>query len=70
VEESCGACSTYGREKKSVNCWLENLEKRKHLKFIGGRIILKLILKKQGGKMYLGFIRVRIGTSSELLLTW
>jgi hypothetical protein len=31
---------------------------------IYGRIILKLILKKQGGRMWSGFICLRIGTSA------
>jgi hypothetical protein len=34
---------------------------------IGGRMILELVLKKQGGKLWTGFIWLRIGTSDGLL---
>jgi hypothetical protein len=34
---------------------------------VNGRIILKLILKKQGGKVWTGFACIRIGTRGGLL---
>jgi len=40
--------------------WLENLG-------VDGRIILEGILEKKGGKMWTGFILLRIVTSDRLL---
>ena len=39
-----------GKGKMCINCWVGNLEERKRLKFIGGSIILTLILKAEVGK--------------------
>jgi hypothetical protein len=36
----------------------------------GGRIILSLMLQKQGVRPWIGFIWLRIGTSGVLLGTW
>jgi hypothetical protein len=49
--------------------WLENLEGRNHLGdlSIDERIILKWILKKQGMRMWTGFMWLRIRTNSRLL---
>jgi hypothetical protein len=47
-------CSSHGRD-----------EKRIHF----GRIILECFLKKQGGKLWIGFIWLRIGTCGGLFLT-
>jgi hypothetical protein len=47
---------------------LEILKGIDHLEDLGidGKIILKLILRKQGGKVWTGFVWLRIGTSGEL----
>jgi len=42
-----GHVAHMGNGKMHINCWVENLEERKCLKFIGGRIILTLILKTE-----------------------
>jgi hypothetical protein len=44
---------------------LENLKKRDHLEELGidGSIILKWILKENCGKVWTGFILLRIGSS-------
>jgi hypothetical protein len=46
-----------------------NLKKRGHWEEIGvdGRIILKWILKKQNGRMWIGFFWLRMGTSGGQL---
>jgi hypothetical protein len=52
-----------------VTFWLENMKGRDHLGevSIGGRLTLKLILKKQSGRMWIGFTWLRTGTSGMLL---
>jgi hypothetical protein len=47
---------------------LENLKGRDHSEDMGidGKIILEWILEKCGGKLWLGFIWLRIGTSGIL----
>jgi hypothetical protein len=48
--------------------WLEYLKGRDHLEDLGtDKIILERILGKQGGKVWTGFIWLRIGASGELL---
>jgi hypothetical protein len=42
-----------GKGKMHVNSWVENLEERKCLKFIGRKIILTLILKTEVGRCIL-----------------
>ena len=42
-----GLVAHMGKGKMHINCWVENLEERKCWKFIGGRIILTLILKTE-----------------------
>jgi hypothetical protein len=46
-----------------------NPEERYYFKYIGvdGRIILKLILRRQDERVWTGLIRLRIGTSDVLL---
>jgi hypothetical protein len=50
--------------------WWGDLRERDHLKDLGtdGRIILKLIFKKQDGEAWTGLIWLRIGTSSNALV--
>jgi hypothetical protein len=47
----------------------KDVKGRKHLEFIGidGKIILKWILSKYGGRVWTGFIWLKIGTSSGFL---
>jgi len=49
--------------------WLENLKGRDQLEdlAIDGRIILEWILGKHSGKVWTGYIWLRIGTSGRLL---
>jgi hypothetical protein len=47
----------------------ENMKGRDHLQKLGvyGRIILKCILKNHGGRVWTGFILLKIGTSGGFL---
>jgi hypothetical protein len=49
--------------------WSENLNGRDHLEdlAVDGKIILEWILKKQVGRVWTGFIWLRIGTSGGVL---
>jgi hypothetical protein len=49
--------------------FLKSLEGRNLLEGIGvdGRVILKLVLKKLGGRVWTGFIWLRLGTSGGIL---
>jgi hypothetical protein len=51
------------------NILVGNLNRSRHLRDSGidGRKILKWVLKKQGARMWNGFIWVRIGVSDRLL---
>jgi len=65
-----GACNTHERFEKWIKkFWSENLKGRNHSEDLGidGKIILERILWKQIGKVWTGFIWVRIGTYSDLL---
>jgi len=57
--------STYGRAKKCLQDWLENLKVREHLgdARVDWRKILKLILEKWGERMWNEFIWLRTGSS-------
>lgn len=48
--------------------WLENLKEEGSFEDLDrdGSIILKLILNKQIGRLWNGFVRLRIGASEEL----
>jgi hypothetical protein len=50
-----------------TNYWLESLKGRDHLDDLGidGSVILKLVLGKEGEKLWAGFIWVRIGTNDR-----
>jgi len=65
-----GECCTHERGVKQTQSFGEgSLEERGFLKHPGTdvRMILKLVLKKQAGRVWTGFIWVRIGTSDWLL---
>jgi hypothetical protein len=49
--------------------WFENLKRRDHSKELGEdeNVISEWILGKQGGKVWIGCIWLRIGTSDGLL---
>jgi hypothetical protein len=63
-----GACSTHG-EMGNTKLLSENLKGRDHSEDLCVKVrkILKWILGKHDGKMWTGFIRLRIGTSVGLL---
>lgn len=48
--------------------WWVNMKERDHFEdlYLDGRIILKQILKKQCGKVWAGFIWLRIGTGGKV----
>jgi hypothetical protein len=50
--------------------WLESLKGRDHSEDLGadGRIILKCVLGKEGWRVWIGFIWLRIGTGGGLYL--
>jgi hypothetical protein len=65
-----GPCSTYGRLGRCIRAFgAGNLGKRDDLEDPGvdGRIILKGIFKKCGGREGTGLIWFRIGTADRLL---
>jgi len=51
--------------------WLENLKGRDHSEDldVDGRVILQWILQKYGGKLWTGFMWLKIKTSGGLLCT-
>jgi len=62
-----GTCSTHGRDEKYITkFWLNNLKGRDQLEDtdVYGKIILDCIY---GGKVWTGFICLRIGTSGGVL---
>jgi hypothetical protein len=64
-----GACSMHGRQEMHAKFRFGKLKGRNHLEDLGtdGRIISKWILKKQGVKVWIGFISFRIWTSGGFL---
>jgi hypothetical protein len=60
-----GECGTLGEGKDTrTGSWVENLKVGNYMDDLGidGKIIFKLILKKQAGKTSIGFIWLRILT--------
>jgi hypothetical protein len=49
--------------------WLKNQTERDHSDDLGvdGKMIVELILRKYGGKLWIGCIWLRIGTSGGLM---
>jgi hypothetical protein len=62
-------CHVWARKERDTGFWWENLKEGDHLEdlVIDGKIILKLNLKKRGGKVCTGFTWLRRQTSVELL---
>jgi hypothetical protein len=60
-----GANRMHGTDEKCIKILVKNLKGKDHLQDLGvdGRIILKLIFKEDG-KVWTGFIKPKIGTSS------
>jgi hypothetical protein len=62
------ACSTHWRDHNSYNIWVGKPERRRLLGRAWRRWednILKLLLRKEGGKVWTGCIWLRIGTNDE-----
>jgi hypothetical protein len=61
----------WGRGEVHTGFWWETLRDLGHLEDVGvyGRIILKWVFKKYVGRLWTGFMWLRIGTSGGLLLT-
>jgi hypothetical protein len=49
--------------------WLGSFKEREHLKIpcVDGRIILECFIRKDVGRVWIGFIRLRIGIHGRLL---
>jgi hypothetical protein len=65
-----GACSMYVRDEKiHIVFWSEELKGLSHSEDLGinGKIIRELILGKEGAKMWIGFIWLRIWISGGFL---
>jgi hypothetical protein len=58
-----------GRKRKHAAIWWENLMEIDHFKGTDCRIILKLTVKKQGGKVGSGYLWLCIGNNGELSYT-
>jgi len=64
-----GAGRMHGSDEESIQkIWSGNSKGREHSENLGvdRRIILELILKKEGMRLWTGCILIRIGTSGEL----
>jgi hypothetical protein len=64
-----GLVTRMGEKKMHTVIWLENLKERDHSEDGGvdGKIILKWILGKQSGKVWIEYIWLRIESSGGLL---
>jgi hypothetical protein len=62
-------CSTHEEKRMDTGYWWEGQMDRDHYKGldVGGRIILKFILKKHDRVIWTGFIWLRIGTSDGVI---
>jgi hypothetical protein len=60
----------HGEERHAYRILVGKPEERDHYEdlYVSGRIIFKWISEKQGGVVWIGLIRRRIGTSGGLLL--
>jgi hypothetical protein len=58
-----------GRCEVRTRFWFGNPKGRAHSEdlVVNGKIMLKCIIGRQGGKVWIGFIWLRIGTGDELL---
>jgi hypothetical protein len=63
------AYNTHGEDKKRIQNFGRKNKGGDHAQDLGedGRLIVKLILQKQGGRLWNGFIWLRIGTIAGLL---
>jgi hypothetical protein len=62
-DEIGGICRMHGEMR---NTYMENLKVRDHSEDLGvdGKVILEGILRKLGGKVWTGYMWLRVGTSS------
>jgi hypothetical protein len=60
---------TWETSEMFANCWTENLKQIYHFEDldIDGMMTLKRILKKQDGRLWTGFVWLRIGSTNGLL---
>jgi hypothetical protein len=63
------ACSAHGEMRNMCKIFVGKLEGKRHSeeKCVDGRIILKWMLGKYNWRVWIGFIRLRIGASNGLL---
>jgi hypothetical protein len=68
-DKTGGACSIHGRDENVYKLLVRKSEGRDHLEYLGiaRRIILEWILKKQGVRLWSGFMWLRMGSSYGLL---
>jgi hypothetical protein len=65
-----GTCRAHEKMRNASKYWMENLKRRVHTEDLDlDRLILKWILGNQGGRVWTGFIWLRIGTGVRLLWT-
>jgi hypothetical protein len=59
----------YGEEEKCIHCYGRNRERKMPLEDLrmGGRLILKFVVKKQDWREWTRVIRLKTGTSGVLL---
>jgi hypothetical protein len=64
-----GVCSTHGEQRSTYKILVLILKGTNHSedKCVDGKIILKWILMKQGGRMWIGLMWLTLDTSSGLL---
>ena len=68
-DEMGGACSTYRDRSGACRAWWGDLRETDHLEelVMVGSVTLRCIIKKRDGRMWTGFIWLRLGTGDRLL---
>jgi hypothetical protein len=67
-----GHAAYIGKDEKYTQNFVEEMKGRHHMENLdfGRKIILKWILKKYDGEIWIGLVLLRIGTCNRLLLIW